>query len=186
MKRIVITFGVISGILSVIFMACTVYLVFIAHRVGYDQGIIVGYTGIVLSFLLVYPGIRSYRENIGNGTISFGRAFVVGILITLISCFLYVLMWELFYFIFMPEFHDKMINYMMEQVRNSGHSAGEIATELDSIKTFSEQYRNPFLNAAYTFLEPFPVGLLVTLISSLILRRKSKRPAIGEVVTTAV
>ena len=86
----------------------------------------------------------------------------------------------------MPEFHDKMISYMMEQVRNSGHSAGEVATELEGIRTFSEQYRNPFLNAAYTFLEPFPVGLLVTLISSLILRRKSKTPAIGEVVTTAV
>lgn len=185
MKKIVITFGVISGILSVIFMAATVYFVFISNRIGYNNGIIVGYTGIVLSFLLVYPGIRSYRENIGNGTISFGRAFTVGILITLISCVFYVLMWELFYYIFMPDFHDKLINYMMDQVRNSGQSAEQVAAELADISKFSEQYRNPFINAAYTFLEPFPVGLLVTLISSLILRRKSKTSATAEPVTTA-
>jgi hypothetical protein len=95
-------------------------------------------------------------------------------------------MWELFYYKIMPEFHDKLINYMMEQVRNSGQSAEQVAVELDGIRTFSEQYRNPFINAAYTFLEPFPVGLLVTLISSLILRRKSKRSATAEPVTTPV
>src|SRR5262245_14512277 len=140
MKKIVITFGAISGILSVIFMASTVYFVFIARRIGYDQGIIVGYTGILLSFLLVYPGIRSYRENIGNGTISFGRALVVGSLITLISCAFYVLMWELFYFFFMPEFHDKMINYMMEHARISGGTADQVAAELLNIRTFAEEY----------------------------------------------
>lgn len=46
---------------------------------------VIGYTTIVLSFLLVFLGIRSYRENVGNGRITFGRAFGVDILITLVS-----------------------------------------------------------------------------------------------------
>ena len=51
---------------------------------------VIGYTTMVLSFMLVFFGIRSYRENVGEGTIAFGRAFAVGILITLISSVLYV------------------------------------------------------------------------------------------------
>src|SRR5262245_10850393 len=127
MKKTVLTFGVISGIVSSGLMLLTVRLL---DRIGYDRGVIVGYTGIVLLFLLVFFGIRSYRENIGNGTISFARAFAIGILITLISCIFYVLTWEVVYFKLMPEFHDKFVNIMIEHIRNSGKSQAEIAAEL--------------------------------------------------------
>jgi hypothetical protein len=33
-------------------------------------------------------------------------------------------------------------------------------------------YDNPLLNAAMTFVEPFPIGLVITLISAAVLRRK--------------
>jgi hypothetical protein len=74
----------------------------------------------------------------------------------------------------------------MEQARNSGGSQAEIAAKLEETKRFGELYRNPLVNIAYTFIEPLPVGLLVTLISSLILRRKSKERASAEVVRTPV
>ncbi|HSE33687.1 MAG TPA: DUF4199 domain-containing protein [Pyrinomonadaceae bacterium] len=183
MKKIVLTFGVISGVIASVLMLST--LLFI-DRIGFDKGLFVGYTGIVLSFLVIFPGIRSYRENIGNGTISFGRAFAVGILITLISCAFYIATWQLIYYKLMPDFADKCFAYMMEQIRNSGKPPAEVAAEIESTKQFIEAYRNPFVNAAYTFIEPFPVGLLVTLISSLILRKKRKETGSTEVVTTSV
>ena len=101
MKKIVLTFGLISGAMMALMMFGT--LLFI-NRIGFDKSEIVGYTGIVLAFLLIFFGIRSYRENIGGGRISFGRAFAVGILIALISSVCYMIAWEVIYFNFMHDF----------------------------------------------------------------------------------
>ena len=94
MKKTIITFGLISGVISSVLMVCTIPF---AHRIGFDKALILGYTSIVLSFLLVYFGIRSYRDNVAEGYISFGKAFGVGICITLISCVFYVATWEVLY-----------------------------------------------------------------------------------------
>ena len=68
MKKTVVRFGVMSGaILSLIMIATMPF----ADSMGWDTAEIVGYTIIVLSFLLVFFGVRSYRDNAGNGTITF-------------------------------------------------------------------------------------------------------------------
>ena len=66
MKKIVLTFGLIGGVVISALMLTTVAF---AKQVGYDRSVIVGYTVIVLSFLVVFFGIRSYRENAGNGSV---------------------------------------------------------------------------------------------------------------------
>ena len=170
MKKTVLTFGLISGAISSALMMA--FLPFI-DQIGFDRGLILGYTAIVLSFLLVFFGIRSYRENIGGGQISFGKAFSVGILITLISSLCYVIVWLIVYFNFMPDFFDKYTNYMIANVRASGASAEQIAREVENINNMKALYANPFFNAAFTFLEPFPVGLIITLISAAILRKRA-------------
>ena len=87
MKKTVLTFGLISGVLSSLMMVATVPFF---HNMSSSKGLVIGYTAIVLSFLLVFFGIRSYRDNVGNGQITFTKAFAVGISITLISCVFYV------------------------------------------------------------------------------------------------
>jgi uncharacterized protein DUF4199 len=144
-------------------------------RIGFDKGVIVGYTAMVLSFLLVFFGIRSYRENVGDGQISFGRALSVGLLITLISCLCYVVTWEIVYFKLMPDFFDKYTSYIVEQVRASGASQQVIDAKTQEMKTFKALYDNPLFNAAVTFLEPLPIGVLISLISAAILRRRKPR-----------
>ena len=121
-----------------------------------------------------FVGIRSYRENVGGGTITFGRAFAVGILITLISCICYVAGWEILYYNFMPDFADKYAAYMMAKAKAAGASAAAIQAQMDEVKKLKHIMDNPFLNAAATFIEPFPVGLIITLISALILRKRKK------------
>src|SRR5262249_38489437 len=171
MKRIVLTFGLISGAIMAVMLFGT--LIFVKN-VGFDKGEIVGYTGMVLAFLLVFFGIRSYRENVSGGAISFGRALSVGLLIVLISTACYVIAWEIIYFNFMHDFVDKYAAHMVEQVRASGASQEAIQAKLQEMKRFKELYENPFFNAAVTFLEPLPVGLVMTLTSALILRKRSK------------
>ena len=101
MKKTVLTFGLIGGVVISALMLGTVPF---AKKIGFDKAEFVGYTVMVLSFLMAFFGIRSYRENIGSGTISFGRAFTVGALITLITSVCYVVTWEVMYFKLMPNF----------------------------------------------------------------------------------
>jgi hypothetical protein len=180
MKKTVLTFGLISGAVAAVLMNS---LVFFADRIGFDKAVIVGYTTIVVSLLLVPFGIWSYRENVGGGHITFGRAFAVGILITLISCICYVLAWEIVYYNFLPDFADKYAAYMVEKAKASGATQQVIDATLQEMKNMKSMLDNPLTNAALTFIEPFPVGLIITLISSAILR---KRPRGNEEVVTPV
>ena len=175
MKRIVIIFGLISGVISSALMFLTLPFMH-SGRVNFENGYVVGYTAILLSFLLVVFGIRSYRDNNG-GTISFGRAFSVGILITLISCVFYVASWEVIYFKIMPDFADKYAAHAISDMRAKGATDAAIAAKKVEMEKMKTMLNNPLLNAAMTFIEPFPVGLVVTLISAAVLRRRKGMPA---------
>lgn len=143
-----------------------------ADRIGFDKSVVVGYTTIVLSFLLVFFGVRSYRDNVGSGQISFARAFAVGISITLITCICYVVTWEVLYYNFLPDFMDKYGAYTVQKLQASGASPAAVQAQLAQMKKYKELYANPLINAALTFTEPFPIGLVITLISAAVLRRK--------------
>jgi hypothetical protein len=150
-------------------------LVSFVEQIGFDRGIIVGYTVIVLSFLLVFFGIRSYRENVGGGYITFGKAFTVGILIALISSLMYVVSWEIVFQNWQYDFPEKYTNYTIEQARASGASPEEVARQTEEMNNMWSLYRsNPLVRAAFTFVEPFPVGLLITLLSAAVLRRRNR------------
>lgn len=171
MKKIVLTFGLISGVMIATMMSALLAFV---YKIGFDKAVIVGYTTIIIAFMLVFFGIRSYRENVGQGSVTFGRAFAVGILITLIACVFYVVAWEIMYFKFMPDFVDKYASYEIEKERAAGANQQAIDAKMQEMKTLKAQLDNPFINAAMTFTEPFPVGLIVTLISAAILRKKKQ------------
>jgi len=175
MKKTVLTFGLISGAILALMMFSTLPFL---DKIGFDKGEIIGYTGMVLSFLMVFFGIRSYRENVNGGQITFGRAFAVGILITLVGCVCYVVAWEILYFKFMPDFFEKYAQHMIEKARASGASPQAIELQMQQMKNFKAMYDNPLINAAISFLEPLPVGFLMTLISAAILRKK-KTAAVG-------
>lgn len=177
MKKTVLTFGLIGGVIIAAMMFATLPFI---DKIGFDKGEIVGYTTMILAFLLVFFGVRSYRENVGGGRITFGRAFAVGILITLVVCVCYVVAWEILYFKFMPDFADKYASYAIEKVRASGASQQVIDAKLEQMKSFKAMYDNPFINAAITFVEPFPIGLIVTLISAAFLRKKTTAATSGE------
>jgi hypothetical protein len=170
-KKTVITFGLISGVISSVLMVCTIPFV---HRIGNDKALILGYTSIVLSFLLVYFGIRSYRDNVAEGHITFGKAFGVGICITLISCVFYVGTWEILYHTVFPNFMDEYSASMISKAQASGLSAQALQAKIAEIQQMKVMYANPLYNVLYTFIEPFPVGLVITLISAAVLRKKAR------------
>jgi Protein of unknown function (DUF4199) len=170
MKKIVLTFGLISGLIMSVLMGGSLLL---ADKIGSGHSLLLGYTIMVASFLLIYFGIRSYRDNTLAGQISFGRAFACGILITLISSVCYVVMWEILYFNFMPHFMDGYFAAQIHKVQSAGLDAAATAARVAAIQHSQQLYQNPLVNMAYSIMEPLPVGLLVTLISAALLRRRT-------------
>ena len=181
MKRTVWTFGLISGAIISLMMAITVPF---ESEIGSDRGLIIGYTTMVLSFLLIFFGVRSYRDNVAGGSVSFGRALVVGTLIAVISSLCYVATWEVIYFKFVPNFAAKLEAYNIDRARKSAASPAEIEQKVAEAKRFTERYQNPLFNSAITFLEPMPVGLLIALVSAGVLRRRRSRDANGALATS--
>lgn len=173
MKKTVLTFGLISGAISAATMLATIPFV---DKIGFDKGEILGYTIIVLSALMIFFGVRSYRENVGGGRLTFGRGFAVGILITLISSFCYVATWEIVYYKLMPGFTDKYAAHMVERAKASGASQQKMDEIVQQAQQFKKMYDNPVNNVALTFMEVFPIGLVVTLLSAALLRKKLPVP----------
>lgn len=169
MKKTVLVFGLIAGVILSAMMLATIPFM---DRIGFERGEVIGYTTMVVAFLLVFFGIRSYRENVGRGAISFGRACAVGALITLVASACYVVTWQVIYYGIAPDFGEKYAAYALEQARAHGASEQELAEKRAQSERFQELYRNPVINAGITLIEPMPVGLIMTLVSAGILRRK--------------
>jgi amino acid transporter len=171
MKKVVLTFGLIAGAVLSAMMLLTIPF---SDTIGFDKLEVIGYTTMVLAFLLVYFGVRSYRDTVGRGSISFGRAFAVGALIVVVASLCYVATWEVMYFNFTPDFLDKYQAHAVEKARAAGESQASIDEKRAEMEKFAVMYQNPVINAAMTFLEPLPVGLLIALISAGILRRRKE------------
>lgn len=174
MKKNILIYGLISGILVSIFMLASVnYLSHCEGNVDYETSMLIGFASMLIAFSLVYVGIRNYRDKYNGGVISFGKAFKIGILMVLIASTIYVIAWLIDYFFFIPDFMDKYSANELAKLKASGASQVKIDEETKKMANFARWYKNPFFNAMMTYIEILPVGLVVTLISSLILRRKT-------------
>jgi uncharacterized membrane protein (DUF485 family) len=169
MRRIVLTFGLIAGAILSAMMLITLPF---QDRIGFDKGAIIGYTTMVLAFLMVFFGVRSYRDNVAGGTVTFGRAFKVGLLITAVATACYVATWQVVYYKLAPDFLDKYSAYAVEKARSSGATEEEIAAQAKKMAEFKELYQNPLVNIGLTLLEPLPVGIVFTLLTAGVLSRK--------------
>ena len=173
MKKNIIIYGLIAGIVVSVLMLLSVNSV--SHNEGnfdYNRSLLIGYASMLIAFSLVYVGIRNYRDKYNGGVISFGKAFKTGIMIVLIASTIYVVAWLIDYFFFMPDFMEKYSAHMLDQLKASGASQTEIDKQAQEMADFARKYKNPFFNAMMTYMEILPVGLIVTLISSLVLKRK--------------
>lgn len=173
MRKIVLTFGLIAGDI----LAAMMLLAFaFQDRIGFDNGAIVGYTSMVLAFLLVYFGVRSYRDNVAGGRIGFWRAFGVGLGIVAVATACYVATWQFVYHRMAPDFMDKYAAYAIDKARKAGATEAQIATTRKEMAEFAEMYKNPLVNIAFTVLEPLPVGLVFALVSAGLLSRRRATP----------
>lgn len=175
MKKNILIYGVIAGIVVSILMFFNVNYMGQAGKTSYNTSVLLGYTSMLIAFSLVYVGIRNYRDKYNEGVISFGKAFKIGILIVLIASTFYVVAWLIDYYFFVPDYMEKYSTHILGELKASGASQTEINKETKKMADMVTMLKNPLFNAMMTYAEILPVGLIVTLISSLILKRKAAK-----------
>lgn len=172
MKKTIITYGLISGLITMSFMIVSTLV-----WKGCDnsaQSMIIGFLGMFIAFIFVFVGIKNYRDKQNGGVVTFGDAFKIGFCIALIASSIYTLVWMIEFHFFMPDFMEKYAAKAIEGIKSSKLNPSEMSAKITEMETMKENYKNPVLRIGYTLMEILPIGLFVTLISALILKRNPK------------
>ena len=175
MQKIILIYGLIAGAIVSSMLVITQPMLG-NGMINYDNGMIVGYTSMVIALSVVFFGIKTFRDQEGKGKISFGTAFKIGILITLIASLMYAVSWEIYYNTVGSDFMEHYTSYQIKKQRERGATEEMIKATQKEMADFSELYKNPVIRFGMTLMEIFPVGILITLICAALLRKKEILP----------
>jgi hypothetical protein len=168
MTRYVLRFGIFAGLIVVLPML-VMWL-----RVPADGkppgGMLESYLIMLVALSMVFVGIKQYRDKALGGVIRFGKAFLLGLGISAVAGVLYVLGWELCMAFGKFDFAAWYAREIVEAARAHGATPADLAKASAEAQDFARSYANPLVRMSYTFIEIFPVGVLVSLISAAVLR----------------
>jgi hypothetical protein len=176
MKKNILVFGTISGVIISTFMGISMAIMSCGSgdADGGAGSMIIGFSAMAVAFSFIFVGVKNYRDKQNGGVITFGKAFLLGFMISLIASTIYVITWGIEFHFFMPDFIDKYSAMQVKQLQESGITGAALDEAVKGIEKDSYNYKNnPLFFAMYTYMEILPVGIIVTLISALILKRKT-------------
>lgn len=164
MNNIIVKNGLLgSSIVSALLISITMYMKSNPEK---EVSMMVGFAGMLLAFTFVVLGIKQQREA-NNGFISFGKAFLTGFWITLIISTIYVLVWLVILYNFFPNFAEHYTDMAIAKA-----SPDEVVKVTEEMNSFKEMYKNPIWVILFTYMEILPLGIVFSLISALILKKK--------------
>ena len=174
MKKIILRNGVLAGLIVGIPMF--LYMTSIPEHGSMGASMLLTYVVMLLALSMVFVGIKQYRDRELGGVIQFVPALAVGLGISVVAGVLYAIAWEITMPMMKFDFTQFYANSMLEQARARGASAAELAAAATKAEEFTRTYANPFIRVPFTFLEIFPVGILVSLVSAALLRNSRFMP----------
>ncbi len=174
MLRIILLFGVAAGLLVALPM-CVMLALAGDEPAATSQ--FTGYLLMLLALSLIFVGVKRYRDTALGGVIKFVPALLVGLGISAVAGVIYVIGWEITLRVTDFAFVDTYSAGLIEAARAKGASPAEIAKITADAEAFKTQYANPAIRLPMTFIEIFPVGLLISLISAALLRNSRFLPA---------
>ena len=175
MKRIILTYGLISGIVVIGGMIVSIVLGMDSTSTSSLQ--VIGYLIMLIALSAIYFGTRKYRDEQPGGVISFGTATLLGVGIALVASIIYVVVWEIYLAATDYAFINDYVAAEIAGARDSGMSGSELDAYVETMESMRVNYGNPLFRLPMTFLEIFPVGLLMSLVSAAVLRRGEAVPA---------
>jgi hypothetical protein len=142
-----------------------------------SYGVALGYASMLLALSAVFFAIKRHRDVDLGGAIKFWPAFGLGLGISLVAGVFYVAAWEAALAVTGIDFAGDYSRALIEKKQAAGASAAEVADYAESLKSWTESYKNPLFRLPMTFVEIFPVGILVSLVSAGLLRNPRFLPA---------
>jgi hypothetical protein len=171
MTRIILTYGLISGLVII----CTSVAVIVAF--GDHGSLWLGYLIMLVGLSAILPGVKQHRDQALGGVIKFRTAFMVGLAIAVVASLAYVAIWEIYLAATHYSFMDKYVAAMLRAKQAAGVTGAAYAKAIADGETMRRQYANPLYRLPETFLEIFPVGLLIALVTAALLRNPKFLPA---------
>ena len=164
MNNIIIKNGLFGSIIvSALLVFVTMYMKANPEK---EVSMMIGFAVMILAFFFVAWGIKQQRDA-NNGLITFGKAFMIGLWITLIISTIYVLVWLIILYNFFPNFAEHYTDMAIEKA-----SPEEVAKVTEEMNSFKEMYKNPIMVILFTYIEILPLGIVFSLVSALILKKK--------------
>lgn len=170
----ILRFGVIAGLIVALPMLA--YVLSLPADASRMPSILLTYLLMLVALSMVYFGIRHYRDKALGGGIAFPPALGLGLAISAVAGVFYAAAWEVSQAFMSFDFADLYAKTMVENVRAAGGDAEALAAARKRAEDFLALYRQPAFRISMSFLEIFPVGVLVSLISALMLRKNGDIP----------
>jgi len=169
MKKVILRFG-LYGVITI--CALSILIWSLVDVVDDTTGEIIGYSTMVVSLLFVFFGIKHFRDKENNGLVTFGKALLIGILISLIVSLAFGIL-DLIYVKFInPDFMTDYYARNLEQLQTSLPSE-EFEIRKAELETEKEMFLNPFIHFFIMSMMVFIIGFIISLLSALLLQRKN-------------
>ncbi|HRF82238.1 MAG TPA: DUF4199 domain-containing protein [Flavobacteriales bacterium] len=169
MKRIILTYGLIGGII----VSAMMWLTLGDGNHDWENGEMIGYTTMVIALSTIFFGVKAHRDKNLAGSITFGKAFLTGLYITLIASTLYVATWLVISANMEKDFMESYIEHTQAKLVERGTPEVEVQTKVQEMRAMGELYKNPVVKVGFTYMEILPVGLLISLVCAGVLKRRS-------------
>ena len=169
MKKIILTYGIIGGIIVSAMMVMTLG----SGDIDWENGQWIGYTTMVIALSTIFFGIKTYRDQHLGGAIKFGKAFLLGLYITLVASTMYVISWMVISATSEQDFMEQYYEHTKVQLESSDLAPEKIEARLQEVRDLQEMYKNPVVKVGFTYLEILPVGILISLLCAALLKRNS-------------
>ncbi|HWB28221.1 MAG TPA: DUF4199 domain-containing protein [Chitinophagaceae bacterium] len=167
MKKAFLRYGLLSGAFIVVLFTLDMSVL---GSFGVSE--VAGYISIVLSLCFVYFGLRYFRDKQNNGVLTFGQGIKLGLLITLIpsTCFgAFDLVYVRF---FNPDFYDKYTESQIARLKATVPAA-EFETKAAAMREQMKFWSQPWADFLLMFLTVAAIGVIITVLSAFILKRKA-------------
>jgi hypothetical protein len=177
MTNIIFLFGTFAGLIVI-----GVTIAFIIASGGQPEmsnnSLLFGYTVMIVALSMIFFGVKRYRDRDLGGVIKFIPAFLMGLAISVVAGIIYVAGWEVYMAAtdgsYMKAYMDHYI--AGEKAKGlSGAALDKLVTEMNEMMT-SYNTNMPY-RMGITFMEIFPVGVIIALISAALLRNPKMLPA---------
>ncbi len=175
MKRIILGYGIISGL--VVIITTLIGISFSSGDSSFEYSAWLGYLVMLVALSLIFIGVKRFRDQDQGGVIAFGKALQVGLGIAAVAGVMYVAVWEIYLVVTDYAFINHYTQSIIDARRAAGATDAEMSALLSEMEQMKAQYGNPLFRLPMTFIEIFPVGLIIAVIAAGALKKSELLPA---------